>query len=347
MLDDSIPATSTPLHPAGPALRDVWAPQRPILLSGALERQQFHPLLMGLVGFLVAVMVYVLVSSVGIAVGGVWDAVAGGGEAGTLDAGEILSSVSPEALLWANAIGQVAGFFAFVLVLTRLHTPDVSGFLRLRAPDPAGLGLGLLGVVLAQPLVQWLGLVNRALPLPQSILDMEAQQMEMIENLLLGSDVGVGTALVVIALVPAICEEVLFRGYLHRQAERVWGGLAAAVSVGVLFGLFHLRFTQALPLVALGIYFGFLVWATGSLWVPVAAHLLNNGAQVLIAFWAKEQPDFSPEQLDEISIPWFLVAGSALGMVWTVHALVQRRRAAETAARAAYGAAGTAYGEAA
>ena len=324
MPDDSL---YTP-PPASPVLLDVWAPQRPIRLSGTLERQQFHPLLMALLGFVVAVLVYVAVSTIGLAVSGVWDAVAEGADAETLNPADVLSSVSPAALLWWNAAGQVAGFLAFVLVLTRLHTPDAPGFLRLRAPDPVGMGLALLGVLVAQPLVQWLGVLNQALPLPQGVLDMEAQQMEMITNLLLGSDVGVGTALVVVALVPAICEEVLFRGYLHRQVERAFGGLAATVGVGVVFGLFHLRFTQAMPLVALGIYFGFLVWATGSLWVPVAAHLLNNGAQVLFAFWAKEQPDFSPEQLEEVSIPWFLVAASVLGMAWIVKALAERHRAA-------------------
>ena len=331
MTDDPSPdALYAP--PAPPMLLDPWAPGRPVRLTGPLERQQFHPLLMALLAFVAAVAVYLLVSAVGMAVGGVWDAVQAGGDAATIDPNEVLQSVSPALLLWANAVGQGAGFFAFVLVLTRLHTPDVAGFLRLRGPDPVGVVLALAGVVVAQPLVQWLGVLNRKVPFSDGILEMEAEQMAMIENLLLGSDVSVWTALVVVALVPAICEEVLFRGYLHRQVERVFGGLAAAVGVGVVFGLFHLRLTQALPLVALGVYFGLLVWATGSLWVPVAAHLLNNGAQVLFAFWAKAQPDFSPEQLEEVSIPWYLVAASVLGMVWIVNALAQRRRAVVGAA---------------
>ena len=322
-------STPTPARPAPPALRDLWAPERPIVLSGSLERQQFHPLLMAFLAFIAGVSVYLLVSAVGMAVGGVWDAVQSGADAGAIDPNDVLNQISPATLLWANAAGQVAGFLVFILLLARLHTPDAFSLLRLRAPDGVGMGLALLGVIVAQPLVQWLGLINQQIPFPQSILDMEAEQMAMIENLLLGSDVGLGTALVVVAVVPAVCEEVFFRGYLHRQIERVGGGLVAAVLVGTLFGLFHLRLTQALPLVALGIYFGVLVWATGSLWIPIAAHFLNNGAQVLFAFWAKEQPDFSPEQLESVSIPWPLVVASVLGMAWVLRALVQRRHERE------------------
>jgi membrane protease YdiL (CAAX protease family) len=325
MPDDS-PHTPTPVRPAAPVLRDLWAPERPIVLSGSLERQQFHPLLMALLAFIAGVSVYLLVSAVGMAAFGIWDAVRGAADPAAVDPYDVLDQISPATLLWANAAGQAAGFLVFILLLAQFHTPDARGFLRLRTPDGAGMGLALLGVIVAQPLVQWLGLMNQKIPLPQSVLDMEAEQMAMIENLLLGSDVGLGTALIVVAVVPALCEEVFFRGYLHRQVERVGGGLVAAVAVGTLFGLFHLRLTQALPLVALGIYFGVLVWATGSLWIPIAAHFLNNGAQVLFAFWAKEQPDFTPEQLGSVSIPWYLVVASVLGMAWIVNALAQRRR---------------------
>ena len=96
--------------------------------------------------------------------------------------------------------------------------------------------------------------------------------------------------------------------------------------VGVAFGLYHLRLSQAIPLSILGVYLGFAVWATGSVWTGFVIHLLNNGVAVLGTAFIRSDPDLDVESLEALGVPWYVGAlGIALGLA-VVRALLARRR---------------------
>lgn len=77
-------------------------------------------------------------------------------------------------------------------------------------------------------------------------------------------------------LIAPLVEEIIFRGFLYRNLRDTVGkGLAAVVS-GLVFGLVHLHPTLILPLTGLGIALALLYEWTGSLWVPIAAHMAFN-----------------------------------------------------------------------
>ena len=157
-------------------------------------------------------------------------------------------------------------------------------------------------------------------------------QTDLIETALLGSDLGFVFLFATMALTPAICEELLFRGYFQRQVERRWGVAASIGLVGLVFGLYHLRLTQALPLAALGMYLGYVVWATGSLWTGVLVHALNNGLAVATAMYVRANPNLTVEEVEALPMPWYLVAAGLLGLA-AASVLLARRRAAVTAGR--------------
>ncbi|MCY7358027.1 MAG: CPBP family intramembrane metalloprotease [Rudanella sp.] len=98
-------------------------------------------------------------------------------------------------------------------------------------------------------------------------------------------------ALLVIAVLPAIGEEVLFRGVLQRRLTE-WTGnnphigiwLAAAV-----FSAIHMQFYGFFPRMLLGALFGYLYLWSGNLWVPVLAHFVNNGFTVLMIYLRQRQ----------------------------------------------------------
>jgi len=83
--------------------------------------------------------------------------------------------------------------------------------------------------------------------------------------------------LAAIALVPAFCEEILFRGFVQsglvRQSVRPWSGV---IATAVIFGLFHLDPWRFFLVVPLGIFLGWLREASGSMWPAILAHGLNN-----------------------------------------------------------------------
>ena len=294
----------------------------PARLSGVLERQRFHPLLTALLTFVGGFVIYQIVGTV------VMVAAAVRSTGGAFDVERVMAAVQSDAfaLFGGNAVGQLAGFFLFVLFVTWLHTPDVASYLRLRRADAAQFGLAGAGLLVLLPLVSWLGEVNAEIPLPESLRAWDEQQAILLEQVL-GADLNVFYVLLVVALTPAICEELMFRGYLQRQVERRLGVVWSIVLVGVVFGLFHLRPTQVLPLATLGVYLGFSVWVTGSLWAGVLIHLLNNGLAVVVSDYVNRSPDLDPVALESITVPWYLALLSAVAAVGAAVLLLRRRQA--------------------
>ncbi|MFN3597165.1 MAG: type II CAAX prenyl endopeptidase Rce1 family protein [Rubricoccaceae bacterium] len=334
--DDGAPRPPTaPVDPGlllrpPPALADAWPGTRPFRLTGWLERSGFTPGWTALLVFVLTFFVFQVVGGIAVAVVAAVEIARTGGDAPP-DPAAILASITdrPYLLLSSNAAGQWVGFALVSILVARLHSPDWAGFLRLRRPpDWSGLALAGLGWLAIAPLVQWLGRLNEALPLPPRLQEFETMQLEMLEQLLLGANLNPWFLLLAVAVTPAVCEELLFRGYLQRQTERVGGTLVSIVLVGVVFGLYHLRFSQALPLATLGVYLGFVVWATGSLWAGVLVHLLNNGAAVLATSYVAARPDLDPAMIEDLPVPWYLGLLS-LGVTLALCArLAARRRAA-------------------
>lgn len=93
-------------------------------------------------------------------------------------------------------------------------------------------------------------------------------------------------SLVVVALIPAICEEVLFRGFLlssfkgKSKKSKIW----AIIIVGILFGIMHLNFIRIVPTAMLGILFAYSALVTQSIWTSVFMHFLNNGFSVCVLY---------------------------------------------------------------
>jgi membrane protease YdiL (CAAX protease family) len=224
-------------------------------------------------------------------------------------------------LIIGNSVGQIIGLAVVALLLTRLHTSDLWRYLRVRRTDGVLLGLALVGLVALTPVVQWLGTVNQSIPLPEFIRTLEQSQMELIQKVLSGG-LGVTFNIIMLAVVPAVCEELLFRGYAQRQFERGVGVAGGVLCSGIIFGLYHLRLSQALPLSALGIYLAYLTWRTGSLWPAVLIHFANNAFSVLAANYAAQQPDLDAQALETMQVPWYILIPSAVafcGVMYLLH----------------------------
>ena len=88
------------------------------------------------------------------------------------------------------------------------------------------------------------------------------------------------------AILPAIGEELLFRGVFQRLLTEWtrnihWGIILAAL----LFSFFHFEFYGFLPRFLLGVFFGYLFVWTSSIWVPILAHFTNNFIIVVYSFY--------------------------------------------------------------
>lgn len=124
-----------------------------------------------------------------------------------------------------------------------------------------------------------------------------------------------GVTLAVVAVLPGVCEELFFRGFILRGVRQRCSDDFAIILVGLLFGAFHFDPYRFFPTSLLGMLFGYLVVKTGSLVPGMIAHAVNNSIAMLLAFAAQTfstQADasFSPLAVEEhlLSLPSLLAA---------------------------------------
>jgi membrane protease YdiL (CAAX protease family) len=240
---------------------------------------------------------------------------------------ELLAAYTRELIL-SNSGGQLLGLALPAVLMARLHSTQAVRYLRIRRVDVRFLVLAAVGVLGLQPVVQWLAQVNQQLPLPEAVRAFEQTQLELIRTVL-ESGLGVSFNLIALALVPGVCEEFLFRGYAQRQFERASGAAGGILLSGVLFGLYHLRPSQVLPLVMLGLYLAYLTWRTGSLWPAVLVHMLHNGLAVVAAQYVQTHPSYDLQALEQAPMPWYAVLGGFAifgAVLYVLHPLARRVR---------------------
>lgn len=221
----------------------------------------------------------------------------------------------PNALLGANAIGQVIGLGLVAWVAARMHTTQPDAFLRLRTKPSLVLSAASILVVLCLiPVVQVIGEWNASLPLPDMLRDFEASQLQLMERVLSSSQ-GIGINLVLLALTPALFEELMFRGYFQRQTERATGPGWGVFLSGFIFGAYHLRVSQVFALALLGCFIAYIVWRTRSVWAGIIVHFAYNGSLVVLAGVA----DDPASVLDLPGYAFWLGLLGAGGLIFWLH----------------------------
>lgn len=197
-----------------------------------------------------------------------------------LTGGKVLTE-SAALLRWSTLIGQLVLMLVPTLLLVRLRWGGFRQNLRLTLPEPTEILVIVVAVFALQQMLQGYMTLQDALPMPESVrklVDWFREAMDASYRLLAQASSPAEFAFVVVtvALVPAVCEEFLFRGLVQSSFAEKYGGLQAAVLAGTIFGLYHLNPFGIVPLVSLGIFFGYVVYRSGSLLLAVTAHFFNN-----------------------------------------------------------------------
>ena len=112
-------------------------------------------------------------------------------------------------------------------------------------------------------------------------------------------------AFVVVAIIPAIGEELLFRGLIQNFFTKAFSNHHVAIWLtGFVFSAIHMQFFGVLPRMLLGVLFGYLYHWSGKLSVAMIGHLTNNGLALIAVYMAQTGVvEVSPEQMEE-SAPW-------------------------------------------
>jgi len=118
--------------------------------------------------------------------------------------------------------------------------------------------------------------------------------------------------LVVIALLPALGEELIFRGIIQQKLAASWQQPQLAIwATAIIFSSIHLQFQGFFPRVLLGAALGYLFMWTRNLWIPIFAHFVFNASQILVQyfFYQQEETTWSLEDMEQVSLALKKVSG--------------------------------------
>lgn len=200
--------------------------------------------------------------------------------------------------LASQAVSQLVTFAGSALLFSYLFSGNTADHLKLTLPSrPVRTAFCVLILfLLVLPASDWLAVVNDGWHLPQGLAALERTlrdlgevSQRLLEGFLLregGGDLAVN--LLVLALVPALCEELFFRGALQQLLAGCLGGRhnIAIWLTAAVFSLMHGDLFAFLPRLLLGAFLGYLFHYGGSLWVNAAAHFFNNASVVVLYFLA-------------------------------------------------------------
>ena len=150
----------------------------------------------------------------------------------------------------------------------------------------------ILSIVLL-PLIAVLSQWNQQWHLPESwshlevaLRTMEDQAKSMVHTMTFNSSYGaLALNMIVLAILPAVAEEFLFRGTFQQLLYK-WSGkphLAIWITA-TIFSAVHLQFFGFIPRLLLGVYLGYLFYWSKSVWLPILAHFLHNALSLLVEF---------------------------------------------------------------
>ncbi len=178
-------------------------------------------------------------------------------------------------------------------------------------------------ILVSAPLVALTYWINMQIPLPEWATTMESDTDKILEGLLtMNSPMELFSNLLVIAVIPAIGEELLFRGIILQFFEKYLKKEHFAVLItAFIFSAIHMQFEGFIPRFLLGAILGYLFIWSRSIWVPIIAHFFFNGIQVAGKYFTGIEID----DQGKMEPNWILGLASLTLCVFLVQYLYKKR----------------------
>lgn len=226
------------------------------------------------------------------------------------------------------SIQSIGVFLAPALLLPIVEKRRLKDFYGLELAKVYLLALVFLLMMVSMPIMEWVTVANQKMVLPDFLKGIEAWMRSKEDELMrttylllrMNGTVDFLITLLVLAVIPAVCEEFFFRAVLQRTLGRIFKNIHVAIWVSAfVFSAIHLQFYGFLPRFLLGAGFGYLYWYTNSLWYNVFAHFLNNAYAVCMAFYMQKH-NMSITEMDKT--PQFAWYGYLISLVLTTAAFL-------------------------
>lgn len=206
-----------------------------------------------------------------------------------------LESIPANDMRLMTMAGQILFILLPALLFSKWIYIDVGKIIRIRKPEWQEVLLFTIGIIILTPLLQ------SFIYIQNYFLDVWAQNSEFFNsiksffdtlnqmvdktyaNLLSASNIfELLLVILVVAIVPAISEESMFRGFIQRSFELKLKPYIAILLTALFFSSYHFNPYGFIPLFILGVYFGFTAYMSRSLVIPMILHFLNNFTAVML-----------------------------------------------------------------
>lgn len=231
-----------------------------------IERKDIHP---ALFAFLSLIAIFILYQ------------VGGGVIAFFLMEGSKVNRENVNLLRLFTMLGQIVLIFLPTLFFAQLLSTRHGDVFPVRAPAWRESVAAVIGLLSLQRIFEVYIYFQDTIAIPEflrRLIDPIRQMLEeMVKALVQSKTVPEFVfVVIVVAFVPSIVEEFLFRGLVQKSFDRAMSPLASALITGAIFGLFHLNPFEVVPLIGIGCFLGFLRYRSASIVLPVLMHFLNN-----------------------------------------------------------------------
>ena len=228
----------------------------------------------------------------------------------------LLQPKSAHISLFANAFASIIAFVLpsyAVAFLSKGKILQSFGFQKIESIKWVGwvVLLALSGLLLSGAMATLTEMIPVPISFKQWADDLEASykkammvmtQMNSIGDLMIN--------LIAVALIPAIVEELYFRGALQKTLT-AWTGkpILAILITSIIFSAFHFSYFGFLSRMMLGIILGFIFEYTRTIWLPILLHLINNGIAIIALYSVRGDQLKMDKVMDEnLPLYWGIVA---------------------------------------
>jgi len=231
-----------------------------------VERNNIHPVLFAFLSLAVIFILYQVV---------------GGIVTFFLLEGSKIDRENVELLRLLTMLGQILLIFLPTLFLARLLSRKWKTVFPLRSPSWGESVSAVIGLLSLQRIFEVYIYFQDLIPIPEFVRKLIEPIRRMLEEMmsaLLQSKTipELLFVITVVAFVPAIVEEFMFRGLVQKSFSRSLKPLGTVLLTGTIFGLYHLNPFEVVPLIGIGCFLSFLRYRSVSVVLPVLIHFLNN-----------------------------------------------------------------------
>jgi len=225
-------------------------------------------------------------------------------------------------------LGSVGTFIIPAFLFSYLFEGDLISYYKFR--NPTGMTpmlLVILMMVSVIPFINYMAEINMKMEIPIRALDQLLRSLEstaeemMVAFTATNSIVGLLVNLLMIGVIAAVGEELIFRGLLQRLMCDMLRNVHLAILItALLFSAFHFQFFSFLPRFVLGVILGYLMYYGKSIWYPILAHFVNNAMGVIYYYFNSRGS--ADDMLEEIGtstlVPVAAVISLALFLIFGV-----------------------------